>query len=54
MHVNRDVRRGLRSVNNHVGAHSVCALGNGLDVIAGAQHVGDVCDRHNFGTLGNL
>ena len=54
MHVNRDVRCGLGGVDNHVGAHSVSALGNGFDVIAGAQHVGDVCDRHNFGTLGNL
>ena len=54
MHVNRDVRRGLRSVNNHVGAHSVSALGNGLDVIAGAQHVRNMRDRYNLCALGDL
>ena len=54
VHVNRDMGCGLRSVDNHVGTHSVSAFGNGFDVIAGAQHVGDVCDRHNLCALGNL
>ena len=54
VHVNRDVRCRLSGVNNHVGTHSVSALGNGLDIVVSSQHVGDMCDRHNLCSLGDL
>ena len=51
LHIDVEVGRALRAVDHHIGAYLAGPLGDQLDGVVGAEHIGDLGERDNAGAV---